>query len=197
MEGLTLRLPIGKAAAAVTRFSAPIVMPWDAGTLLQAFYLGCKANSLRCTHLCKPQAARSASKTGTGTRTRQHQGQRRAACRQKPRPKRQLTCSFSQAPLHKRFKARRDTDAISHDRANPRSGPVRGLGSLTNCAHPASRPALRAPTPNWTATRSRPHVRDNGCRLELHKEKEESDAGALLKKCTLKVWVAWFCYFDE
>ena len=27
MEGLTLRLPIGKAAAAVTRFSAPILMP--------------------------------------------------------------------------------------------------------------------------------------------------------------------------
>ena len=131
-----------------------------------------------------------ASRRLQAQRQRQGQGQERGstkhsgapACRQKPRPKRQLTCSLSHVPLHKRFTPRRDTDAISHDRANPRSGPVRGLRSLTNCAHPASRPALRAPTPNWTATPSRPHVRDNGCRLELHKEKEVSDAGALLKK---------------
>ena len=168
-------------------------------------------------HYCRPfiSAARQtaygvltyASRRLQGQRQRQGQGQgqergstghqRLSACWQKPRPKRQLNAESTNLPLAQRFQPRQDTDAISHDKANPRLGPVRGLGSLTNCAHPASRPALRAPTPNWTATRSRPHVRDNGCRLELHKEKEESDAGALLKKCTLKVWVAWFCYFDE
>ena len=58
-------------------------------------------------------------------------------------------------------------DAISHDKANPRSGPVRGLGSLTNCAYPTSRPALRARTPGWTAP-----VGDNGRRLKLHEEKK-------------------------
>lgn len=162
-------------------------------------------------HYCRPfiSAARQtaygaltyASRRLQGQRQRQGQGhgqergstghQRRAACWQKPRPKRQLNADSTNLLLAQRFQPRRDTDAISHDKANPRLGPVRGLGSLTNCAHPASEREHQLDSNPPT-----PRVRDNGRRLKLHEEKKASDAGAILRKCTLEVWVAWFCYFD-